>query len=634
MDGASQTADEERPAPSVAPGAPPVPDGSAMPRLRAGDHIGSRFEVQEFLREDLLGQRYAALDQKSGKQVTLLMLAPEVGVEKAAAARLRSESRLATELAHKNITRVFGMGKEGEQRYVAREFVDGQTLADLLEKKAAAGKSFSVKGAYNLVAHLCNAVDGARATMAHETLRPSAVLINRTGRVKVADFGLGALRPALVAGRDQLSRWDAPCLQDEGTDDLAALGQILFALLAGAPATERVPKLPEAAAKALPEQLADVLRRALDMTAKDRFADASAFKAELLRAVETAAGVERPPEPLAPSGSSIEILDEGRATNHGFKLPDAKGGKRRAPPPPADGGFVIPDLKPAGDVEDDGSTARWLIERDGTDYGPFTINQVKEQLFEEKLTVENTLYDIETDRRLSVSEFSAFDEIVLEWAHEKAARTKRRAEEVAAAAARRRNRILLSIVAFLVIGVGGTVGGFMWYRASLPTPQKANLSGLMLTMKRALPSVSLPEELPETQAEIKARNKAAADAAATKRAIADQRRIAEEARLAESSELNADAPTGRKFDRAAFDQAMAKRQAKLVACLTAEAKRDPNLQSLTVKVTILPNGRVISPQMTGGSRRGESCVRGALGGMTVPSFDGTNVKVSLPFQIR
>ena len=86
--------------------------------------------------------------------------------------RLTREVQVASQLDHKNIATTYGLfgAQVGTDpvAYLACEFVDGQTLREMLEKKRASGRAFSLKGAYNVIAHLCNALvvrarrDGAR----------------------------------------------------------------------------------------------------------------------------------------------------------------------------------------------------------------------------------------------------------------------------------------------------------------------------------------------------------------------------------------------------------------------------------------------------------------------------------------
>jgi len=218
--------------------------------------------------------------------------------------------------------------------------------------------------------------------------------------------------------------------------------------------------------------------------------------------------------------------------------------------------------------------------------------------------------------------------------HEKAAREKRRAEEKIEAAARRRSRILLTVILLIVAVAGGGGGLYAWYQSTLPEPVNADLPSLVTRMQLGLPRVPLPEEeLPETPAEQIERKKRAVDRAATRRAQQEARRIAYEARLAESSELDIGSGSGRRFDRAALSRVVNSRFGRVSRCLQDEVRRDPSLKSIEIKVTVLPKGDLINVKMPNGSAAGTSCVRGALAGLKMPSFDGTNHTVTLPYQI-
>lgn len=600
-------------------------------RLKQGDTVGSRFVIDEWLRDDVPGSTYCAVDQKSGKKIDILMMDRDVAVDRGATDRLRAAVKQTTTLTHKNIVGVFGMGKEGRRRYIAREHVDGQTLAQLLDKKAHAGKQFSLKGAYNLIAHVCNALQHARSTMRHTTLRPSVILVNRTGRVKVSDFGLAELRPSLEARRDELCKWDRACLPLEGArDDLHALGVLIAQLLSGEPGDGLDPRLPSAIASRLPAELAGIIERCIKADHPERYADPMAVKAAIQEAVERSRGAEQVVQtrPPASGGASVEVLDV-----RGTPSP-----ARIRPKPTANikssTGFVIPELGKSKQVDDDGTTKRWLVQQDGVDFGPFTLLEVKEKLFDESVDANTELYDIETDDRLPLNEFGPFEEILRTWMHEKSDRDRKRQEATVAAGARRRNRLFMAMVLLVVGGAGGGIGGWYLYQSNLPAPESPNLQTMALSLSASVPKVRLPEELSETPAETKERRQKVAAKRAKVRNAAERRQMIREAQEAASSTLDAASGTGAKFDRQAFDRAIGGRQGRLMKCLQKEARRDPSVKTIKVAVTIVPKGKLINVKMPGASSAGTRCARKAYSGLKVPAFDGTNVKVTLPFTVR
>ncbi|MEE2785750.1 MAG: hypothetical protein VX589_00325, partial [Myxococcota bacterium] len=60
----------------------------------------------------------------------------------------------------------------------------------------------------------------------------------------------------------------------------------------------------------------------------------------------------------------------------------------------------------------------------------------------------------------------------------------------------------------------------------------------------------------------------------------------------------------------------------------------PSVRALKVSVSILPKGQLINAKLLGGSEAGMRCIRGVLRGARVPPFDGTNVKITLPYRFE
>ncbi|MCA9538539.1 MAG: hypothetical protein KC620_06605, partial [Myxococcales bacterium] len=360
------------------------------------------------------------------------------------------------------------------------------------------------------------------------------------------------------------------------------------------------------------------------------------FKGTLLQAVDNLRSRERSNVGDRPGAgpASEESDDVGDEDAVDVEVQPVAG----RPPSKAPGGFVIPELQVGGGADDDGTVQRWLMDKDGVDYGPFTSKQIVEKLFKEEISAETVIFDIETDRRQSLSEFGVFEDALLAWIHEKDKREKHRAEEAEAAAGRRRLMVLLGVIVAVVVVVGGSLGGWFLYQSSLPTPVKAHLASLVTPMRGGLPVVNLPEELPETVAEIRARRQKEAAERMARASAAERARLMEEERLAAQTEMvdvgAANTGGGGPFDRGAFDRVVASRQAQMVKCLQDEVRRDPGLKSLEVQITVIPRGDLVAVKMPAGSPRGQACVRSALRGLKVPPFQGTNYKIKLPYQFQ
>lgn len=303
-----------------------------------------------------------------------------------------------------------------------------------------------------------------------------------------------------------------------------------------------------------------------------------------------------------------------------------------AAPVASPGGFVIPDLGYHSAL--DPEALRWIVRREGLDYGPYSSNQIVQQLFKEEIDTEQLLFDVETEEIRPISDIEFFEEILHKWAHERAARLRKKEEEEIAKKGRRRNAIINGTLLGLILLIGGSVGGYFWYQSTLPTPVRSDIAQAITPFEAALPAAILPDEAPITEAERIEKARSASRAAAVARARAEQAKIRREREIAESSNLDLSAGDGAKFQLKALNGAVAARHGRLSKCLTAEARRDPTAKVLKVKMTALPQGQVLNVSLVKGSAGGNRCVREALDGIKIPPFSGTNRTVTLPFTIR
>src|ERR1051325_7008937 len=181
-------------------------------RVAAGTVIGGRFQVKQFLGAGRFGERYRAVDGKTDRHVGIRILDPALFADPSALDRLHGEIERAARPSHKNNAASYGIGRDNELHYIATEFIDGQSLRELIDAKNEQQKLFSLKGAYNVIAHVCNALAYAHATLFHGALSPTNVLVNRAGRVKLTDFGIGRSLPALIEFQAQLAAGEFYCM--------------------------------------------------------------------------------------------------------------------------------------------------------------------------------------------------------------------------------------------------------------------------------------------------------------------------------------------------------------------------------------------------------------------------------------
>jgi formylglycine-generating enzyme required for sulfatase activity/serine/threonine protein kinase len=212
------------------------------------------------------------------------------------AARFLQEARAMARLDHPGIISVYDFGETSEgQLYFVMEFIDGMDIHQYLKSH---GGKLPQESAASIVAHVLDALDYAHSQgIVHRDIKPANIMLNRAGRVKVADFGLAKhfgdgvdpAAPALTMSNVAVGTPDfvAPeALDSEATPDhradLYAVGVMLYQLLTG-----RLPRglfqMPSEMRPELDPRLDEIVGRAMEANPDYRYASAAAVRADLDR---------------------------------------------------------------------------------------------------------------------------------------------------------------------------------------------------------------------------------------------------------------------------------------------------------------------------------------------------------------
>ncbi|HYV38443.1 MAG TPA: serine/threonine-protein kinase [Gemmataceae bacterium] len=247
-----------------------------------------QLEILELLGQGGMGAVYKARQRGLDRLVAVKILPPEISRDPAFAERFSREARALAMLSHQHIVTIHDFGQADGLFYFVMEYVDGVDLRQAMQS----GKITS-KDALSIVTQVCDALQFAHDEgVVHRDIKPANILIDKRGRVKIADFGLAKLLGQHQADHDLTGtqevmgtlRYMAP-EQMKGSRavdhraDIYSLGVVFYELLTGelpigrfAPPSKRVE---------VDVRLDDVVLRALETEPTLRYQQASQVKTDV-----------------------------------------------------------------------------------------------------------------------------------------------------------------------------------------------------------------------------------------------------------------------------------------------------------------------------------------------------------------
>lgn len=156
------------------------------PLLAPGSRLGN-FELMEAIGSGGMATVFKARDVDLGRIVALKILPPATARDTETVARFKLEARAAAKLDHENIARVYFCGEDCGLHYIAFEFVEGENLRQVMDRRGRISPDLAVKYMMQLAAGLAHA---AERGVVHRDVKPSNILITPDGRAKIVDMGL------------------------------------------------------------------------------------------------------------------------------------------------------------------------------------------------------------------------------------------------------------------------------------------------------------------------------------------------------------------------------------------------------------------------------------------------------------
>ena len=292
-------------------------------RFEPGSVLGGRYRIIGRLGRGGMGEVYRADDLKLGQPVALKFLPPDVDRDPARLTQLHTEVRMARQVSHPNVCRVYDIDEVDGHTFLSMEYVDGEDLASLLRRIGRFPQDRGLEIGYQICVGLAAAHE---RRVIHRDLKPANVMVDSTGRVRITDFGLAGISgesiragtpaymaPEQLAGSEVTAR-----------SDIYALGLVLYELFTGKRALEgaNLAELinnreqsgilpPSAIVRDLSPEIESAIMRCLRPLPADRPFSALAVTASLAGgdplAAAIAAGETPSPEMVAAAGTSEAI---------------------------------------------------------------------------------------------------------------------------------------------------------------------------------------------------------------------------------------------------------------------------------------------------------------------------------------
>lgn len=274
--------------------------------MKVPQQLADRYRIGEEIGLGGMSEIYLAVDTRLNREVAIKILRPELASDNIFYLRFKREAENSSGLSHPNIAQVYDTGEIITEThkipYIVMEFVDGETLREILNREKIIDPATSLQWA----ASVADALDYShKKGIIHRDMKPANIMIGHTGSIKVVDFGIARAitdvsrdltQTATVIGTARyLSPEQATGKSVDARSDLYALGCVLFELLTGRPPftaetpvavvyqhVKEQPALPSSLNPHLTTEIDSVVLKALSKNPRNRYQSALEFREDLI----------------------------------------------------------------------------------------------------------------------------------------------------------------------------------------------------------------------------------------------------------------------------------------------------------------------------------------------------------------
>jgi branched-chain amino acid transport system substrate-binding protein len=203
----------------------------------AGGRLG-KYEIRAEIGRGGMGTVYLGYDPLLDRRVAIKVLAPHLVWEQNFVERFLREARAAARLKHPNIVTIYDVGQEGSWYYFVMEYIEGQTLAEVIKRRGAMAPAEVMA----VLRPLADALDYAhRQGLVHRDIKPGNVVVGPAGQVTLTDFGIARAAQevrltttgALVGTPEYMSPEQAMGEEVDQRTDQYSLGVVAYEMLTG-----------------------------------------------------------------------------------------------------------------------------------------------------------------------------------------------------------------------------------------------------------------------------------------------------------------------------------------------------------------------------------------------------------------
>jgi serine/threonine-protein kinase len=259
----------------------------------------NRYEIIRRLGSGGMADVFLARDTHLGRNVAIKILHKNFARDEEFVTRFRQEAQAAAGLNHPHIVSIYDRGEADDSYYIAMEYLEGKSLKELIGEKGRLGN----REAIDIAAQILQGLQFAHEhNVIHRDIKPHNIVINGRGQVKVTDFGIARAGTSthmtetgsIIGTAQYLSPEQAKGRAVEKSSDLYSLGVVLYEMLTGRVPFEGenpvavalkhlsdMPVPPQALVPDIPDNLNNVVMRALAKDPIDRYRSAEEFLADL-----------------------------------------------------------------------------------------------------------------------------------------------------------------------------------------------------------------------------------------------------------------------------------------------------------------------------------------------------------------